>query len=389
MNLATIDFVESTKDYDMPPPPPSTLTQADVDKLLAEPSPAVRAELAGKLGKEIEDPSLNANEMALAQDIVRIMARDVESNVRIALSKNLRNAANLPHDVAVKLANDIESVALPILESSKVLTDADLIEIISKGAPAKQEVIAGREGLSENVSDAIVTTSGEKAVAKLMDNVTAHISEKSLSKAVDRFSSSDVIKEKIVKRPTLPPTVTERLVTMVAENMRDYLVTHHQVSPSVAADIVLQSRERAVVGMTGRSSVEELEKLIVQMHTNKRLTPSIVLRALCSGDIAFFEMAISVMADIPLVNARILIHDAGQLGLKSLYVRAGMPLDLLPLVRGAIDVLHETTMDGGENDLERYRATVIERVLTKFEDLDDENIDYLLRKLGDILNTTA
>ncbi|MFA5041650.1 MAG: DUF2336 domain-containing protein, partial [Bdellovibrionales bacterium] len=147
--------------------------------------------------------------------------------------------------------------------------------------------------------------------------------------------------------------------------------------------------ERAVVGMTGRSSVEELEKLIVQMHTNKRLTPSIVLRALCSGDIAFFEMAISVMADIPLVNARILIHDAGQLGLKSLYVRAGMPLDLLPLVRGAIDVLHETTMDGGENDLERYRATVIERVLTKFEDLDDENIDYLLRKLGDILNTTA
>ncbi len=371
------------------PPPPSTLTQADVDRLLAEPSPAVRAELASKLGKEMDDPSLNQAELALAQDIVRIMARDVETNVRIALSQNIRNAPNLPHDVALKLANDIESVALPILESSKVLTDADLIEIVRSGAPAKQEVIAGREGLSENVSDVIVTSSGEKAVAKLMDNVTAQISEKSLTKAVDRFSSNETIKEKIVKRPTLPPVVTERLVTMVADNMRDYLISHHQVSPSVAADIVLQSRERAIVGMTGRSSLEDLEKLIVQMHANKRLTPSIVIRSLCTGDIAFFEMAISVMADIPLVNARILIHDAGQLGLKSLYTRAGMPLDLLPIVRGALDVLHETEVDGGENSLARYRATVIERVLTKYEDLDDENIDYLLRKLGDILQPPA
>jgi uncharacterized protein (DUF2336 family) len=364
---------------------PSTLTQADVAKLLAEPSPAVRAELAGKLGLEIENPNLSETETALAQDIVRIMAKDVEASVRVALAQNLRNADHLPHDVALKLANDIESVALPILESSSVLTDADLIEIVQSGAAAKQEIVAGRAGLSENVSDAIVTTGVEKAVAKLMDNITAQISETSLSKAVDRFSSNDAIKEKIVHRPILPPTVTERLVTMVAENMREYLVSHHQVSPSVASDIVLQSRERTIVGLTGKSNIEELEKMIVQMHTNKRLTPSLVIRALCMGDVSFFEISISVMANIPLVNARILIHDAGQLGLKSLYERAGMPSDFLPVVRGAIDVLHETEMDCGEHDRERYRARVIERVLTKFENMDNENVEYLLTKLGDVL----
>jgi uncharacterized protein (DUF2336 family) len=368
---------------------PSTLSQADVAKLLAEPSPAVRAELTAKIAVEIENPALNKNESVLAQEIVRILAKDVETSVRQALAQNLRSAAHLPHDVAVRLANDIESVALPILEHSNVLTDADLVEIVRTGVSSKQEIVAAREGISESVAEVLVTNGSEKAVAKLMDNTTAQINEASLNKAVDRFAASDLVKEKIAKRPVLPATVTERLVNMVADNMRDYLVSHHHLSPTVAADIVLQSRERTVVGLSGKSSTEELEKLIVQMNTNKRLTPSIVIRALCMGDVAFFEMALAVMANIPVVNARILIHDAGQLGLKSLYERAGMPLDLLNAVRVAIDVVHETQMNGEEHDLERYRARVIERILTKSEDIGADNIDYLLSKLDNVVAPIA
>ena len=367
----------------------SILSQSDVAKLLAEPSPAVRAELAGKLAVEIENPNLSESETALAQDIVRLMAKDVEASVRQALSENLRGATRLPHDIAMKLANDIESVALPILEHSKILSDTDLVEIIRSGTPGKQEVIAGREGISENVSAVLVDVGGEKVVAKLMDNATAQITETSMNKVVDRFSESDTVKEKMVKRPTLPPAVTERLVTLVADNMREYLVSHHQVSPALAADIVMQSRERTVVGLTGKSTTEELEKLIIQMNVNGRLTPSLVLRALCMGDVAFFESSIAVMAKIPLVNARILIHDAGHLGLRSLYERAGMPMSLMPVVRTAIDVVRETPMDGGEHDLERYRARVIERILTKYEGLGTEDVDYLLNKLGDLIKPAA
>jgi uncharacterized protein (DUF2336 family) len=371
----------------MQPTSQSSLTQADVAKLLAEPSAALRAELAGKLAHEIENPDLNASETALAQDIVRIMAKDVETSVRQALSQNLRNATRLPHDVALRLANDIESVALPILEHSKVLTDADLVEIVRSGSTGKQEIVAGREGISENVTEIIVASGAEAVVARLMENNTAQIAENTLHKAVDRFKESDAVKEKIVKRATLPAAVTERLVTMVAENMRDYLVTHHQVSPSVASDIVLQSRERTVVNLSNQSSAAELERLVTQMSLNGRLTPSIVIRALCMGDVAFFEMSVAVMAKVPVVNARILIHDAGRLGLKALYERTGMPATLLPSIKVAMDVLRMTELDGGEHDRERYRARVIERILTQHEGLGSEDVDYLLDKLGDILQT--
>jgi uncharacterized protein (DUF2336 family) len=367
----------------------SVLTQADVAKLLAEPSATARAELAGKLAVEIENPDLTTSETELAQDIVRLMAKDVESSVRQALSQNLRNATRLPHDVALKLAQDIESVALPILEHSKVLTDSDLVEIVRSGSASKQEIVAGREGISEAVSEVLVSTGAEKAVAKLMDNSSAKINEASLNKAVDRFAQSDQVKEKMVQRATLPANVTERLVTMVTDSMRDYLVRHHQVSPSVASDIVLQTRERAVVSLSGKSSAEELEKMVAQMAANGRLTPSLVIRALCLGDIAFFEMAVAVMAKIPVVNARILLHDAGQLGLKSLYERTSMPSSLLPAIRVAMDVLRETDMDGGDHDRERFRARVIERILTQYEDLGPDDVDYLLDKLTSSLHPAA
>ena len=54
------------------------LTPNDVTRLMAEPSPEVRAEIAGKVAGTLNGDSISTEEVALAQDIVRILARDVE-----------------------------------------------------------------------------------------------------------------------------------------------------------------------------------------------------------------------------------------------------------------------------------------------------------------------
>jgi len=366
-----------------------TLTHADVAKLLAEPSPKRRAEMATKVAAVIDDEHLSTEELNLVQDIVRLMAKDVEVTVRASLSDSLRHVTRLPHDVATRLANDVENVALPILLHSDVLNEEDMLAIIKAGAGGKQEAIAKRSVVSEKVSAALISEAGEQAVAALMSNAGAKIDEKGFTKAIDRFATNDEIKEKIIKRDVLPVTVTERLVTMVTDTLKDYLVSHHDLSPAMAADLVMQSRERVVVNMSGGSSQQDLEKLVAQMHRNKRLTPSLVLRTICMGDIAFFEAAISCMANVSLMNARLLIHDPGRLGLKSLYAKSGMPANFLPAVRVAIDVVHETMMDGENNDRERYSARVIERVLTQFSDFDPEDLEYLLDRLSHLKKTAA
>ena len=129
-------------------------------------------------------------------------------------------------------------------------------------------------------------------------------------------------------------------------------------------------------------------KLIAQLHQNDRLTPSIILRALCMGDMRFFEAALSKLADIPLVNVRALIYDPGALGLKKLYEKAELPAQQFVAVRAAIDAAQELEYDGEANDRERFSRRLIELVLTQYDDLgvefESSDLEYLLTKMGDL-----
>ena len=202
----------------------TALSRNDIDRLLAEPSPELRAELANKVSASLTGPDLGPGEIALAQDIVRILARDVEVKVRASIAEGLRHSALLPRDVAKRLGNDIDVVALPLLTDSLVLTDEDLVELVGRGSPRKQEAIAARPNLTEAVSDALINLAAEPAVAVLMDNQTARIAEHSLNHAVSRFAGSARVKEAIVMRHTLPLTVSERLVTMVTDELQRHLL---------------------------------------------------------------------------------------------------------------------------------------------------------------------
>ena len=120
---------------------------------------------------------------------------------------------------------------------------------------------------------------------------------------------------------------------------------------------------------------------VQQLHASGRLTSSLVLRALCSGDVRFVEDAMAEIAGTSADKASLLIHDAGKLGLKALYAKCGFPQALYPAFRVAVDVIDETGFDGGDHDRERFARRVIERVLTQYQDIDVSDLDYLLGKL--------
>ncbi len=360
------------------------LTPGDVQRLLNDSSPETRAEMAAKVAGQFGAAGLTASERVLAEDIVRIMAKDVAVRVRSALSQSLKTNPHIPHDVAVSLARDIEEIALPFIEVSTVLTDADLIEIVKSGSAEKQTAVARRPAVSEGVADMLVEKGAETAVAALMANEGAEVSAKAMGRALDRFPTSVAIQTPLVNRAKLPVTVAERLVAMVSEKLRDQLVAKHELPLDLATDIVLQSRERATYALVGGAGENELMALVEQLRHGGRLTPSLILRSLCLGDLPFFEAAMASMAQIPVTNARLLIHDAGRQGLKPLAEKAGLPPTLYPAMRVAVDVAHETDFDGGDQDIERHRRRMLERILTQFEEIGGEDLNYLLAKLSDL-----
>lgn len=363
----------------------TTLTEADVVRLLTDPSGETRAEMAGKIAQGLTVATLTDRERQLAIDIVRAMVKDAEVRVREALAQNLKSSSNLPHDLALTLARDVESVALPVLEFSNVLTDEDLIEIVRRSSGKKQVAVARRKRVSPPVADALIESRNGEAVATLVGNEGAELSEEALQRVIDSYGAEEAVQGGLVRRSTLPPAIAERLVALVSENLREYLVTHHELPSAVATDLVFESRERATVNLLppGAESAD-VQQLVYQLRVNGRLTPSLLLRSLCMGDMQLFEAGLAALAKTPLANARILIHDGGVLGFKSLYMRAGLPERLYPAFRVAVDVWRETDFDGRERDRERHVCRMIERILTQFEDVGQENLDYLLKKLNQL-----
>ena len=360
------------------------LKKSDVSRLLQDPSASTRSEMAAKVAGEFTVGRMTAAERKLAEEIFRLMLKDAEVRVRQALSEKLKESPEVPEDVAVGLASDVIEVAGPMLESSTVLTDADLLEI-TRSRPADHQVaIAKRATVSEAVSEALAESRNEDVVATLMGNDGAAIAERTLQKVIDDFGDNENVNAPMVRRAELPVAISERLVTLVSAVLKDHLVTHHEMSPDTATDVILQSRERATLSLLDEDSeASDPRKLVDQLHANGRLTPTIILRSLCLGDLDFFEVALAKLADIPIVNAHQLIHDRGNLGLDAVYRKCGMPKGLYGFVRTALDVVHETDYDGGPGERERFRTTVIERVLTSFEDgFDSESFDYLINKLN-------
>ena len=365
----------------------------DVNQLAHDPSPATRAGTAAKLAPQFNTSNFSPVELKLAEQVFRVMARDAEVRVREALAANLKHNPLLPHDIAVALAKDVDSVALPVISVSEVLTSDDLVQIVrSQGTPARLDAIAGRKEVGETVSAAIVDIGSESVVAKLLSNPGAAFAEPTLHKVVDKFGDSEAIQGPLVHRDILPVTVAERLVTHVADHLRAHLLSNHKISADVALDIVLQSRERATVGLAMGISEAALASLVQQLADNKRLTASLALRAICMGNLRFFEHAVAALAAVPVGNTRVLIHDLGRRGMTTVWAKAGLPATYLPAIQAALDVVVQTDLDGLHLDPERYSRRIIERVLTQYEkigvDFNDDDLEYLLAKVNQLQPTT-
>ena len=122
----------------------AALTDVDIRMLVKGPTADERAVAAHKLCRRIDQAELTPDDREKAYEILRVMAADAAELVRRAVSLTLKNSPNVPRDVAMRLARDVETVSLPILNFSPVFTDADLCEIVRIGGPARQIAIASR-----------------------------------------------------------------------------------------------------------------------------------------------------------------------------------------------------------------------------------------------------
>ncbi len=359
------------------------LSQNDIAALLEDPSDDVRASVAGKVGSQMGAGDLSDTERTIARAILQTMAQDAATRVRVALAESLRNATDVPADLIRKLATDVEQVAIPVLESSPILTDEDLVSLVRGSSSSKRSAIARRETVTETVVSALIETDDPAALRTLVKNEGADINERSMGVILDRHGEDEEITGGMAQRTTLPLAVTERLVTLVSDSLKIYLAENHELPSDRIRAIIDETRERVTVKLvTEEHSAEDVVDLVNQLYRNGRLTPTIILRAACTGDMRFVEEAFGCLARIKTDKAWMLIHDGGQKGFEAIYQRAGLPETMFPAFRIALDVFHDLDMAGDTSNNDHFTQKFLERVLTQYDELDAEDLDYFFGKLS-------
>ena len=196
----------------------------DVERLKKAALPEVRESIASKVASYYCSGMFSEDESRLAEEIFRLLTKDAAVRVRQILSDNLKQQPNLPHDVALALANDIADIATPMLEYSKVLTDEDLIAIVqSTKEIAKQIAISRREFISGSLSGALVKTHHEEVIVSLLGNHGATIEGVAFDEIMTCFESTDSVINLLVDRGDLPIGVAEKLLLVVSDSMKERL----------------------------------------------------------------------------------------------------------------------------------------------------------------------
>ncbi len=360
----------------------ANLTDSDIRTLIKGPTEEARAHAAHKICRCIEEAQLSTEERTHAESILALMAEDAAILVRRALAVALKNSPKLPHEIASKLARDVETIALPIILNSPILTDADLVEIVRTCPPSKQVAVASRAHLSVVVTGAIAEHAVPEAVQRAVANDNALFDEKGLDAVLDRFAGVSAITSAMVRRGELPLNITEKLVSLVAGEAFDYLVNNHELPPQIAIDLAMGARERVTVDIVEQAvRQKDISRFVQQLNLNGRLSPSLLMRGLCLGHMEFVEHAMAELAGMAHQRMWLMIHDSGPLGLKSAFERAGLPPRLFQSFRAALDVYHSVEREGGAQDRVRFRKRMLERTLTLFQSIPKDDLDYLLEKL--------
>lgn len=361
----------------------STLTADDVAALLHDKSGKSRARVAHKVGVSFGLPELNANGRAVAEDIIRTFAHDATVEVRGALAESVKASPDLPRDVALELAQDVDAVALPVMQFSQSLTDADLIEIVRTGSQERQKAVASRPDLAPDVVESVIEHGGEGAVVALLNNRAVPIGEASFSRVLNRFGDAQSVSNAVACRESLPPAAADNPTNTVSGKLQSHLETT-MIEHSTPKETPPKNRDlsRGALHAVNTSATDPFLKAR-EMAGKKRLTPQILLRAISVCDLAFFEAGLAVLASIPLSNARVLISDPGALGLKSLLRRANISPQLAPFFRVGLAIAKGLD---GEEDAETYRVRrrdIALKTLALFEESYVGDVDELLGKLDE------
>ncbi|MEX0852412.1 MAG: DUF2336 domain-containing protein [Bauldia sp.] len=341
-----------------------------------------RAEAAFALGRAylLCDPD---EEVRGGMEAAITVLLDCDSpDVRFGLADALSDSPLAPRHVILTLAADQPRVAAAVLARSPLLIDAELVDTIAAASEPLQIAVASRPVLSSTVSAAIAEVGERNVCLALVDNPGATIARISFKRIAERLGEDAEVREALFARGDLSADVHQMLVRHVGDLLGNLIVMKAWVNEARAKAVTREACDRATVAIAAETETEELAALVEHLRITGQLTTALILRAVCAGNIDFFEAALAALAGVPVRRVASLVRAGRMRVLRAVYAKACLPPLAFDAFAAALDTWRRIAEQvDGPKDRYRFTRQVVDAVIAKYADMTDGEANDLAAML--------
>lgn len=239
-------------------------------------------------------------EAVLFDEIVGAVASDLETQVRIELSRKVADSTGPLRRTARRLAMDEIEVARPVLERSRSLTESDILEVIDKKSQDHMLAVTKRPDIGEKVSSALVKKGEDHVVVSLLQNATAKIDRETYERVAERVETSPVLHAPFVRNANVPLDMLNTVYLRVEGDLRrEIMRKFHGVSPAELEAALEASRTH----LSSAYGALPSDYALAQEHVSKLskaggLKPAVLVQLLREERRTAFMIAFAQLVDV-------------------------------------------------------------------------------------------
>lgn len=244
-------------------------------------------------------------------EIFLTLARQAEREVRKVLSEKLAQADWAPAALVNVLALDEIEIARPILASSPVLQDEDLLRVLIEASLEHQIAIARRPHISGRVADAVIDRADPAALMALTTNRTAEISTDGVRRLVEHSRRIAALRGPLTRHPLLTEALAEQLYQWVGTALRQSIAARFTVDEQALGAAVYDAvegimrpakPEQAPPDDADRDEMER--RLVDKLQSAGQLRPGLLIRAIREKRLSLFAHGLAALGGFTVSQAR-------------------------------------------------------------------------------------
>jgi uncharacterized protein (DUF2336 family) len=326
---------------------------------------AARVTLARQLATLLAAEDTPAGEKEAVLPVMLKLAMD-----EAPVADELVTVPDLAADLLFCIVAGEDSLALPFLKETQALSPWHMLAILRVGDEARQCTLASRADLTAEAAAQIIKSAALPVVLALMDNEAIEIEPRDHQSLYQRLGQSEVLVERLLALPNLSPDIRIIQAKRASTRMRQLMAERAWLPAADAAALITDAEDQAILEVLTALETADLLKAMQFMAGKNLLTPALIIRAACQGELRVVEGALAHLSGHSPERVSAL---ASRGGMKALANKCGLPPACRGLLCAYAAVITEAREEGIKLGRQGFGRRLLEALMTRFDDLSPED----------------